>query len=57
MILSWSKSCHCNPASPGPTDVSDSIAAVYGLNGYRVKTWTAANSVHWLRSLLLNDLP
>ncbi|KAK3897211.1 hypothetical protein C8A05DRAFT_19979, partial [Staphylotrichum tortipilum] len=33
------------------------IVAVHGLNGHRDKTWTASNGVHWLRDLLLHDIP
>ncbi|KAF2198403.1 hypothetical protein GQ43DRAFT_163670 [Delitschia confertaspora ATCC 74209] len=32
------------------------IVAVHGLNGHRDKTWTAANNVHWLRTLLPTDI-
>ncbi|KAI0439883.1 hypothetical protein F4803DRAFT_529566 [Xylaria telfairii] len=38
-------------------EASLDIVAVHGLNGHREKTWTAANSVHWLRDLLPKDLP
>ncbi|TGJ82981.1 hypothetical protein E0Z10_g5803 [Xylaria hypoxylon] len=37
-------------------DASLEIVAIHGLNGYREKTWTAANGVHWLRDLLPKDL-
>lgn len=30
---------------------------MHGLNGNRGKTWTANNGVHWLRDLLLQDIP
>ncbi|KAF2180661.1 hypothetical protein K469DRAFT_639718 [Zopfia rhizophila CBS 207.26] len=40
----------------GDSPVVD-IVAVHGLNGHRDKTWTAANSKHWLRDLLSNDIP
>ncbi|KAF2434895.1 hypothetical protein EJ08DRAFT_581701, partial [Tothia fuscella] len=33
------------------------IIAVHGLNGHRDNTWTAANDIHWLRDLLLTDIP
>uniref|UniRef100_A0A0B7KK83 DUF676 domain-containing protein n=1 Tax=Bionectria ochroleuca TaxID=29856 RepID=A0A0B7KK83_BIOOC len=42
--------------SEGAGPVID-IVAIHGLNGHREKTWIADNGVHWLRSLLPNDLP
>ncbi|KAH8585732.1 hypothetical protein B0O99DRAFT_530120, partial [Bisporella sp. PMI_857] len=33
-----------------------SIVAVHGLNGNRDKTWTANNSVYWLRDLLPHNI-
>uniref|UniRef100_A0A8H7NHF5 DUF7779 domain-containing protein n=1 Tax=Bionectria ochroleuca TaxID=29856 RepID=A0A8H7NHF5_BIOOC len=38
-------------------DIVIKLLAIHGLNGHREKTWIADNGVHWLRSLLPNDLP
>jgi hypothetical protein len=37
--------------------MQDSIVAVHGLDGKREKSWTAKNSVNWLRDLLPTDIP
>lgn len=50
----WSKP---SVASQEPVLTLPSIIAVHGLNGHRDETWTAANGTHWLRDLLLKDIP
>ncbi|KAF2022898.1 tetratricopeptide repeat domain-containing protein [Setomelanomma holmii] len=39
------------------TNPTIDIVAVHGLNGHCEKTWTADNSINWLRDLLPHDLP